>query len=201
MKKYSTLIRMTTLAVTAVLVFMFSALGGTVYAYDNSGNRPCVWPYENDTTLSVPYVQDRNHPVRSEYYTAFRGAIIEWNGASTPAFISEDTSQSKHKIAVKNDGMSGPLGKTSWSCRFWLGKRTGTYLYLNSARLDTKSATYKESVASHELGHYIGIRHSSVSPAVMNLGRDRESVYSPQQDDECGVNARYSHSSYSVTCN
>ena len=104
-------------------------------------------------------------------------------------------------MGVRDLGQSGPLGRTSWSCNAWLFKRSATTALLNSYHLDDESLTYKRSVATHELGHYIGARHSNVTPAIMNVAGDNDTYYEVYEDDECAVNSRYSHTSYPVTCN
>lgn len=94
---------------------------------------------------------------------------------------------------------SGPYGQTHQGCSIG-GVRTTTITTLNIDRLGSVSSTFRRSVANHELGHHIGIRHSTVSPAVMNSGRDRETVYLPQVDDVCGVNHRYPSTGWPPTC-
>jgi hypothetical protein len=53
------------------------------------------------------------------------------------------------------------------------------------------TAQQYQSTATHELGHSIGLPHSGVSPAIMNVSRDRNQVFTPKQDDFNGVNFMY----------
>ena len=180
-----------------------SLMGGlTAYTYDNSGETPCVWDYDANTTLNMPYRSDPLTPPSGAYLSAYSDAMSSWENADTPAQFYQDNSQNSHLIAVTAAGTTGPLGNTAWFCSLFYiyGDRVETYVYLNSTRLVAQHQTYKTSVAAHEMGHFIGVRHSTVSPALMNTARNRTSIYEPQEDDECAVNDRYSHTSYPVTC-
>ena len=173
-------------------------MGASLRAYNDSGPTPCVWEYEEDTTLTVPF---RNHPMASRYYNAFRDGRDEWDASYTSAEFDLDTTQNAHYLGVEDRPESTSLGSTKTKCNPFTGyKRSGTYSWLNSARLGEKSSDYVLSVATHELGHFIGVRHSTESPAVMNLARDREDIYEVYEDDECAVNDRYENSHYPVTC-
>ena len=55
-------------------------------------------------------------------------------------------------------------------------------------------------VATHELGHFIGARHSRVTPAVMKSPLDFPTIYGVEADDECAINDLYDHEHYPVTC-
>ena len=100
-------------------------------------------------------------------------------------------------------GTSGPYGRATWGCNWITWKRNTSKASLNTDRLGSKSANFKQSVASHELGHYIGVRHSTVTPAVMvmNTSRNRGTVYETDHaDDECAVNDRYENDIWEVDC-
>ncbi|MBM3933181.1 MAG: matrixin family metalloprotease [SAR202 cluster bacterium] len=130
----------------------------------------------------------------------------DWNGTPTSVLFSNDTSQSSHYLGQEDAGNSGWSGYNSVTCTSFFFKRSTTYSRLDTYYLapypDPPYASYqkREGVASHELGHFIGLGHSNEEPAVMNESNDGETYYSPQEDDECGVNDRYVNSSYPVTC-
>jgi hypothetical protein len=65
---------------------------------------------------------------------------------------------------------------------------------LNKTYTDGYSATVRQQIATHELGHYIGLGDSAVY-SVMNGGP----LY-PNADDECGVNHVYVSSAWPPTC-
>ena len=174
-------------------------VGSSLSAYNNQPvyELPCVWNYDENTTLEVPY---RNHPMHLSYYNAFQDGIDEWDDADTAAKFDFTTSQDGHYLGAEDVPEETFLGYTSWRCFAWLNKRSWTYAWLNIAHLDDKSARFKRSVATHELGHYIGIGHSTESPSIMNSNRNKEQLYRVYEDDECAVNDRYEHEDYSVTC-
>ena len=55
-------------------------------------------------------------------------------------------------------------------------------------------------VATHEVGHFIGARHSGVTPAVMKSPLDYPTINGVEADDECAINDLYDHEHYPVTC-
>ena len=151
-----------------------SSLRGTVVASQASWARPCRW--------------------RETVANADGGA------ADTPADFVYDGSQYAHTMGSKKMGAGEPNGVVDVQCRY-SGKRSSSHAMLNETTLNGKSATFIRSTAVHELGHYIGLRHSTVTPSIMNSTGNFYGYGIQKQDDECGVQDIYTHVDYPLVCN
>ena len=82
--------------------------------------------------------------------------------------------------------------------------RTGSVVTLNANKIlavpQPQLQAVATMVATHELGHFIGARHSRVTPAVMNAPLNYPTIYGVEADDECAINDLYDHEHYPVTC-
>ena len=193
------------LSAIAVALFLTSTMAASkAFAYNNQGSTPCVWSYSGGTSQLEPeWRVHPDYPPTGAYDTAFDDAIADWDSSGTPTVFDHNTSQSNHYTAAEALGTSGPYGRATWGCNWITWKRNTSKASLNTDRLGSKSANFKQSVASHELGHYIGVRHSTVTPAVMvmNTSRNRGTVYETDHaDDECAVNDRYENDIWEVDC-
>ncbi len=187
-------------ATAAAVVSVVSAVGtGVALAYNDIGGNVCKWSYDDDTTLELPYRSDPQFPSTGAYAVAWSSARLDWNDADTPAEFTYDGGQQSHTLGATEMGMSAANGVLYAYC--WnFGKRSATRGLLNESRLESKNAVFKRSTASHELGHYIGLRHSTVTPSIMNYSGNFYSYGIQQQDDECGVQDLYSHEDYPLEC-
>ena len=196
-----------------VAAFVVGGLASTAVAYNNKDTVFCKHAFDGSFQLTVYWKYDPYYPPTGIYLTAFINARSNWNATTTPVFLLQSTNPNAdhHYLAAEPLGLPGPLGNTNQNCTLFAPKRrVGTLVSLNTQRLHQfdpnyplnggVSVNYRRSVASHELGHHIGIRHSTVSPSVMNQQRNRDSIYTAQVDDECGVNRRYKSSAYPATC-
>lgn len=61
--------------------------------------------------------------------------------------------------------------------------------YMNASKSWT--SILAQSTGTHEIGHVIGLDHSYMNRAIMYDGRNRESIYTVQQDDRNGLRAIY----------
>jgi Matrixin len=63
-------------------------------------------------------------------------------------------------------------------------------VYLNWYYLASDTDTRRRSTSGHELGHALGLDHST-GAVLMNDARNRDQVFSPKTDDINGVNSIY----------
>lgn len=190
------------IVVGAAVAFTISAgvTVGVASAYNDTGSLPCKWWHSSNTALEPEYRYHPIYPPTGSYLSAFNAAIADWNSSDTPVNFDYDTGQTAHTIGVENTGSNGHSGYTYWRC--WnFGKRSYTYAYINSGVVPSDALyAIRRGVAAHELGHYIGLSHSLHAPALMDVRDAVGDIYRVKLDDECGVNDRYTHSSYQVDC-
>lgn len=118
---------------------------------------------------------------------AFEDALYDWYWTPTKVKFSYNSS-SKNTLNsyYLNDSTEygvTTINHTGSSINYFTAK-------VNAGNSETSTKNVARSAAGHELGHGIGLDHSS-SKAIMNSSRDRTKVYVPQTDDINGVNARY----------
>ena len=125
----------------------------------------------------------------------------DWILSYTPLDFHLDDDQADHVMGVRNLGALGPLGKMVDDCDgFWNDQRAGSTVILNSYKLVNSNFDGRQMVATHELGHFIGGRHSRVTEAVLNSPLHYPEIYYAGDDDECAINDRYDHEGYPVDC-
>ena len=159
-------------------------------AYDQEGHVFCKYSYSGSGLVYIVLRDDPDFPPSGftgipQVYSA---AQTGWNISPAPVWLTH-TSSGEAWIGAYFMGSDGPYAHTNDYCTWPSQNRYGSDTYLNMSRY--LSTTERESVASHELGHVVAIRHSYESPAVMNVSRNRSGTYGPQSDDVCGVKARY----------
>ncbi|MEY2848616.1 MAG: hypothetical protein RI885_1281 [Actinomycetota bacterium] len=114
-------------------------------------------------------------------------AVSAWNVTDANLLSS---STATFKVTYRNDGASGYDGKSVFACGSTPGAAWINIYYTNSY-----SVTKRKCVWIHEIGHVMGMAHSSVSNAIMNsvstsnynLGLSCQLV----SDDTQGMNALY----------
>ena len=127
----------------------------------------------------------------SAYATAYSTAMSAWT-PTTEVSITQDGGANWAAVSG-HYGNTGRTGHTSWTCNL-LYRRSSVASQLNRTYLDPYPAGKRALVAMHELGHGIGVGHSTVGNPVMYhcSGCSFDAgTRTLTADDIAGANARY----------
>jgi hypothetical protein len=179
-------------AIVCVVLVASAFAGSVARAYNNFDNMPCQWSY-GGTALGMYWKANPTYPPSGDYASAFSYARSSWNATSSPViFIESGSAPNLHGagyFGTQYYGITWPYCSG--------GYLASTSVYLNKQLLDSGADPYsgifwQRFTAGHELGHTIGLGHSSVSPALM-ISEPNQSVTwnTPRTDDVCGVRSLY----------
>ncbi len=162
------------------------AVSGQVYAYD-FGN--CQ--YDDDVIDPITYTYNN---VGDTYRNAFDGGADNWNDTSAPGEFDHEQSASSPEIVVRARWYSlAWTAYTSGFCDDGLWRYDKVTVELNTFYMDWYSASKKEKVVVHELGHAYGLAHVFAGCVAMRetVGQIENCDPLPAADDINGVVALY----------
>jgi hypothetical protein len=154
----------------------------------------CSWPNSaGRQTIKTRYLYTSASP----YFSPSTNARSAWNTGQGAVTLSAVSSGEKITIYETNLGNTGQAGVTSATCSGGTFSGT-TQSRWNQYYTDGYSATAKQAVMVHELGHAIGADHNGSicgSPSIMTATMDSYFTCgwsSPQLDDKNGIETLYS---------
>lgn len=156
-----------------------------VNAYVHTGSS-----WDNSKVRSIHAFKDGNATTNS----IWSSAITDWNNAGTPAsFINGSRTSQDIRLSSIHDPATDNDGRAMW---YFNGDHYtySAYSWINTYYTNNYSSLKARSVASHELGHILGLEHET--GAVLMNGNtadryDRYNIYRPAADDRAGINALY----------
>jgi len=153
----------------------------SVSAYDLSG-----WHlYLKSASYSWGYLLQTSGSVIRD---AWEDAINDWDDACSANFYYNSSSISELNSGYEDsDEMFGWINVT----RNYDDSLAYFFAYINAGNVHIGETNVARSVANHELGHVLGLGDISSGRAIMNTGRNRRSIYTPQTDDLNGIAAIY----------
>jgi hypothetical protein len=162
-----------------VLFFHLFFLPQSVFAFSYTGDQLCDDYY-------VYYRWGGN--ITEPHKEAISQSVTDWNNA-----------QNKRRF-VQNPSASGVFDSyysstdDYYGYSYWetgLDSCTDDWVVKMNKFYDSNNdLNFGRSVAGHEIGHILGLAHTNWT-ALMNIDRDRYSIYIPQTDDINGVNNLY----------
>ena len=176
--------------VLVTVVVFVGALSGSapVLAYNNVDPQ-CAW---SSGQISVPYTWGPN--LQNPTYTwrqTFTTSVSDWNAAVTkPQYYESSTSVNQFDSYTAQDGLYGYAAVSCFVNPYQMASFTAkaNSEYGPSYNWD---ASFMRSVTGHEMGHGLGLWHSTVSPSIMNSSRNRYVTFNPQTDDINGIGSMY----------
>lgn len=138
----------------------------------------------------IPYKWGNLTNNESTWTEMFRKAGYNWATAQNKfqwgATSSSSNIQQMYYLVNSNE-----FGRTQASGTMG-GFFDWAWMEVNQYSVTGKSWNFQVSVAGHELGHGLGLAdENTVSPALMNQNRNRDTIVNPQADDLNGTNALY----------
>lgn len=174
-----------------------SVKGGAqaAHAYNNLDNWPCKRAYTPNQGLQLT-IYFKEAATTPSVHQAYQASVSDWNTSDTPTNYVAVSSNWDTYMYEYSDAADPAYGYTAAKDpnTFCNGGLHGFNVALNTYTVYrdwSNDQNFVRSVTGHEEGHVVGLGHSTVTPALLNQGRDRHSVYSPKNDDVCGVNAMY----------
>lgn len=157
----------------------------TVYAYSSVKARVA------NKTITYKFGSFTEGIVNKWYLKyAWQNALSDWPNAYSRITVVQSSSTS-NTLGMMNESSSYLYGSTEMD--FYLTSGHIYYFFgkLNVGNPDITNTNVARSAANHELGHLLGIADLNSGNAIMNVNRNRSSIYVPQTDDVNGVIATY----------
>jgi hypothetical protein len=129
----------------------------------------------------------------SSYATPINGAISSWNSAGVGVSVTGGSAPYANIMYAQSvaDSYYGAYIPQVRNAAYYPHQTTQFKVIINTRTCSSLSATAKRSVVCHELGHSWGLNHEPIKTAIMNSGRLRDVIYTPQLDDRNGVVASW----------
>ena len=118
---------------------------------------------------------------------SWESAIGDWYSASSVNFYY--SSASPNVLNSIYESSSSLYGRTTVSHSG--GIVTSFKANINSGNSSISQTNVARSTANHEFGHVLGLDDLTSGTAIMNVNRNRKTVYVPKTDDKNGITAIY----------
>jgi len=184
-----------------ILIVFALSLFGLVYAQFPAQAytlEHCQWhdPATGATPISWHYSLSTSGAT-ANFHSAAQSAAYRWGGTPTSIYFNEVSSKYQINVTDENAGSSGFDGRTIYSCS--AGYFSGTvYVAVNRYYAQSYSQEGRTQVYVHELGHALGLAHTTVTLCnnvpIMYPSSDRYfrcGISTPQTDDINGIKAMY----------
>ena len=187
--------------IVIVLLVTSLLISNVTHAFVVSG---FSWPNATTTFFASPNSVADTELSSAQVTTAFNEALNQWSNMTAFTYKAENgspdpctTNTNSYTFAPTNCGTSFSSSTLAVATTFFRsgGTATRSRIVFNSNKswnitgVSSGAGSDFRRVAVHELGHSLGLDHTTISPAIMrpNIG----SVQVPQADDLNGVEAVY----------